>query len=425
MKQKTPQSLAQRATYWLGVVAIGLVSGLGLQFAQAWTNPTEAPPGGNVAGPLTTGSAYQKRGGGLGIYDASGAYSASTLNLSARDISTSADESLYLNWSNQSGNVHIGGEGEKKELVINGIARFSYTPSEGGTLSLLKDQGPNVHLENLNGKFRLINGPWNLEMFGVRQDGNLNVGGTRINMANSGTNYYGDSQNTAARQNGGFFVQSADGSRPRAMNASALIDGDNGVYYVDPDSWSKMAYISVRSMNDADNGLYYMDMNGESRFEKFAANRLYVGDIGGPSFSPGGNGNTVAQVGPAAEFVIKNYTNSGYRPVVASAFNVGSDERLKKDIVTIPAALDKVSRLRGVYFDWKNEEQDGGAHQVGVIAQEVEAVLPEAVHTNSDGYKTVDYGKLSSVLIEAVKEQQKQIDEQRKEIEALKQKISQ
>ncbi len=58
------QSLAQKSVYWLKVISLGLILGLGIQFARAWTPPTAAPPGGNVSGPLTTGNGDQTKVGG-------------------------------------------------------------------------------------------------------------------------------------------------------------------------------------------------------------------------------------------------------------------------------------------------------------------------------------------------------------------------
>jgi len=86
-----------------------------------------------------------------------------------------------------------------------------------------------------------------------------------------------------------------------------------------------------------------------------------------------------------------------------------SDERLKDNVVTIDKALDKVKQLRGVEYVW-NKGSRKGKKDLGVIAQNVEKVLPEIVHEKQmeliDGetYKTVDYEKLTAVLIESVKE---------------------
>ena len=106
------------------------------------------------------------------------------------------------------------------------------------------------------------------------------------------------------------------------------------------------------------------------------------------------------------------------RDVVAFSTTV-SDKRLKDNVKTIDNALDKVMRLRGVEFDW-NATSRKGQHDIGLIAQEVEEVLPEVVidkklcmgdmKNNKKDYKTVDYEKIVGVLVEAVKEQQKQIN---------------
>ena len=87
-------------------------------------------------------------------------------------------------------------------------------------------------------------------------------------------------------------------------------------------------------------------------------------------------------------------------------FSNSSDERLKSNITPIEDSIEKIKQLRGVEFDWN----ESGAHSIGVIAQDVEKVFPELVSEREDGMKGVDYGKLSAVLIEVVKEQQKQID---------------
>jgi len=93
-----------------------------------------------------------------------------------------------------------------------------------------------------------------------------------------------------------------------------------------------------------------------------------------------------------------------------------SDVRTKENIETVENGLDLVSQLRGVWYNKINNED----RKVGVIAQEVEEVLPEVVNTDTEGMKSVDYGKMVGVLIEAVKEQQAMIEEMKQEIEQLK-----
>jgi hypothetical protein len=92
-----------------------------------------------------------------------------------------------------------------------------------------------------------------------------------------------------------------------------------------------------------------------------------------------------------------------------------SDQRLKDDVETIETALDKVGNLRGVTYTW-NAGSRAGQRDYGVIAQEVEQVIPEIVREKEmaliDGetYKTVDYEKLTAVLIEAIKELRAEVE---------------
>jgi hypothetical protein len=98
-----------------------------------------------------------------------------------------------------------------------------------------------------------------------------------------------------------------------------------------------------------------------------------------------------------------------------------SDSRLKDNITPISTPVDKIKSLRGVEFDWNSGEQVG-THDVGLIAQDVEAVLPEAVTTQEDGYKNLAYAKVIPLLVEAMKEQQAMIEALKAEIELLKNK---
>lgn len=105
-----------------------------------------------------------------------------------------------------------------------------------------------------------------------------------------------------------------------------------------------------------------------------------------------------------------------------------SDARCKEDVETLDGALDVVRQLRGVSFRWR-DDACAGLHvadgpQVGFLAQEVEAVLPEAVREDDAGYHTVAYGTVVPVLTEAVKEQQQTIERQAEQIEAQSRQIN-
>lgn len=104
-----------------------------------------------------------------------------------------------------------------------------------------------------------------------------------------------------------------------------------------------------------------------------------------------------------------------------------SDIRYKKEIHVLNSPLQKVLNLQGVTYEWDKDKVNGagfeGGRQIGLIAQEVEKVLPELVHTDAKGYKTLSYDKLGPLLIEAVKEQQKTIAKQEAVIAELKDKL--
>ena len=92
-----------------------------------------------------------------------------------------------------------------------------------------------------------------------------------------------------------------------------------------------------------------------------------------------------------------------------------SDERLKDNVTPIGSAIDKINQIGGYEFDWNNSSEHSG-HDVGVIAQEIEKVLPEVVVDRDTGYKAVRYEKIVALLIQAIKEQQLQIDELKSKI---------
>lgn len=128
---------------------------------------------------------------------------------------------------------------------------------------------------------------------------------------------------------------------------------------------------------------------------------LANGTSGGTSF------NFLTAPNASAAAVAATLSSAGDFTAVGNV-TAYSDERLKSNIRTVNNALDKVTAMRGVYFD------KDGKSSVGVIAQEIEKILPEVV---LDGdYKSVAYGNIVGVLIEAIKEQQLQIQELQKKL---------
>jgi N-acetylneuraminic acid mutarotase len=159
---------------------------------------------------------------------------------------------------------------------------------------------------------------------------------------------------------------------------------------------------------------------------------------GGSALNIGGQGDVIIDkpgiVG--GRFVIKESGNVGIGTatpseklhvignILSSGTITPSDFRYKKDILDITNPLEKVMQLRGVTYNLRSSEfpqmQFDTKEQIGLIAQEVEKVLPSIVHTSSNGYKGVAYEKIVPLLIEGMKEQQKQIELQQKQIDELK-----
>lgn len=113
---------------------------------------------------------------------------------------------------------------------------------------------------------------------------------------------------------------------------------------------------------------------------------------------------------------VGNITNSATNGRIDASNDVvafsTSDIRLKDNIKTIDKALDKVNSIQGIEFDWieKEEVHGNSGHDVGVIAQEIEKILPDVVTTRDNGYKAVKYEKIVPLLIEAIKDLSKQVD---------------
>jgi lipopolysaccharide export system protein LptA len=114
-----------------------------------------------------------------------------------------------------------------------------------------------------------------------------------------------------------------------------------------------------------------------------------------PMLAQGTSGNTAPKVSST-----KLTFNPSTGLLTSTDYNSSSDKRLKKSIKTVNSALEKVEALRGVTFTWK----DSNTSAIGMIAQEVQQVLPEVVTTDDDGYMGIKYTNVIGVLVEAIKE---------------------
>ena len=112
-----------------------------------------------------------------------------------------------------------------------------------------------------------------------------------------------------------------------------------------------------------------------------------------------------------------NMSNSG--SITTTLLIQTSDRRLKHNISDLSNSLEKTMKLRGVSYQWKDQTKTQD-NQIGLIAQEVEEVFPEFVHTNEEGMKAVNYAQLNAVLIEAIKELNSKVESLENENTKLK-----
>ncbi|HMV41587.1 MAG TPA: tail fiber domain-containing protein [Leptospiraceae bacterium] len=137
-------------------------------------------------------------------------------------------------------------------------------------------------------------------------------------------------------------------------------------------------------------------------------NKVLISSSSSPSNPPAGGAVLFMNVGN--DLIAKDSTGQN--------LNIGdftaSDKRLKKDIIPIIGALDKIKELSAVYFNWdrsvKRVSDYSEKRQLGLIAQEIEKQIPEIVSIDSFGYKRMEYTKMIPVLVSATQEQQKEIE---------------
>jgi len=145
------------------------------------------------------------------------------------------------------------------------------------------------------------------------------------------------------------------------------------------------------------NGIYARTANG-SAAARSVAGEIVVADGDGVA------GNPTISVGAGIAKLSANNVFAGsntFQAIYATEVNTTSDQRLKEDIKTLNNAVDIVNSLRGVAYI------KGGKAELGLIAQEVEQVIPQVVGEDMSGYKTIAYGNMVGLLVEAIKEQQR------------------
>ena len=150
-----------------------------------------------------------------------------------------------------------------------------------------------------------------------------------------------------------------------------------------------------------------------------------AGTLSGATLAAGVTASSLTSVGTLTTLTVSGATATGALTVTGAITATGditafftSDKRHKNNIQTIPNALEKVTKLNGVTWEWNDDvnEVTKSTPKTGLIAQEVQEVLPEVVKTRDDGFLALDYSKMMGLLVEAIKEQQIQIEELKAQI---------
>jgi hypothetical protein len=222
-------------------------------------------------------------------------------------------------------------------------------------------------------------------------------------------------------ENGTFKGAWGGGSlrTPGDIRGTLFYDYDNTGYYWEPNGTS--------NVNTTVLGTMYFRANRDTNSSS-APLQAYSNDGGGATMAFHRSGYYAINFGLDSDNVIRfggwsaatNRLQMDMSGNLTMAGNVTaySDIRLKENIEVITNALHKVKQIRGVTFT-RNDTEHKEQRHAGVIAQEVELVLPEVVATDNSGIKNVAYGNMVALLIEAVKEQQIQIEKLNQRIDLL------
>tara|TARA_R110002096_G_scaffold326134_1_gene520024 strand:+ start:6325 stop:8664 length:2340 start_codon:yes stop_codon:yes gene_type:complete len=187
------------------------------------------------------------------------------------------------------------------------------------------------------------------------------------------------------------IVNDPNGNDPNGESAEVMLWGDDAPnIQIGGQQWenTNLGYLNMYGSTSDGGGWFHSNANlsiGTDGTSEWGSLILSKSNIAGQS-----NQETINIDG-----------NSG-NISISGVYDQSSDVRLKKDIQTLDNALEKTLKMRGVSYNWKSDVSNENP-QIGVIAQEVEKIYPEFVHTDEGGMKSVNYAQMTAVLIEAVK----------------------
>jgi hypothetical protein len=325
---------------------------------------------------------------------------------------------------------HAGNDGSGSGLdadTVDGVQASSFLRSDasdvyncnGNSLQFdFDDIGRNSLVFTLNGstRWQLVhdNSGNNLNFSRIAGGGQVTINGSRIlTIGDEGSGNGIDADTVDGIQASSFLRSDANDSFSGDLTGSGTIlttgtfmgvKGDGGGVVMTTNDGYGNANLCFNHQNGVP------DKSGSScRIETSVDNStgFFMFEVG--NSVTGGTATTLTNV-----LKLETSQITAYKNIVCSGdITSNSDISLKDNVVTYENALDKILAMRGVEYDRNDLD---GKHEVGLIAQEVEKIIPEVVGESEDGIKNIAYGKLTAVLIEAIKEQQQQINDLRQQL---------
>ncbi len=375
------------------------------------------------------------------------------------------------------GNVGIGTETPAAKLEVLGSLRIGndvwHTSTDGLLRSYYETNGSNFYVTG-NG-FNFQNSSYT-HVFNILNNGNVGIGTTnpvnklQVNSSTS-TSFLHSSNSTSGSTgfDGAIFGTINENAYLYNRENSPLYFGTNnlnrmtidangdvgigtatpaaklhvaGTLRVGNDVWHTSADGKFRTFYGSNGSSYYGSANDHIFRNPSDVDCFAITDLGSVVFnnnvshySMDGASRFFFDAGGTTSFSTPNstfqYSGSGLVQAqlvsgkwYASGYLAFSDQRLKKDITPLNNALNKVLQMQAFNYLYRQDVLPKTSlddkPQIGFIAQDVEKIFPHMVTTREDGYKAIDYSKMTPVLVEAIKEQQKIIDDLKKEMQDLK-----
>ena len=299
----------------------------------------------------------------------------------------STDDVLHINPDN----------GGNRTMTINGEKiNVTYTNSGGaGPALVLQDNGGSVGIGTSSPGNKFTINSTSANQASIQYDSATRL---QISVVGSGVSTFLTDNNASCSFTNGVLIGGSSASG-HDFNFEVLNDH---AYVKGPDGWNGNGDKAIVALG-----------SGVSN-ESFGCGYVYGTGLVLSTYKPSGGGHFGSSTQNSLIIADTTGEASFINDVVAFA---SSDKRLKENVKPLDNALHKINKINGVEFDWIDGKDEYGnsvhsntGHDVGVIAQEIEEVLPEVVTTRDNGYKAVKYEKIVPLLIEAIKEQQQQIN---------------